>query len=69
MLIEIARLSKLKTTFFTGGCCFLRGCFITHRVDAFFRRRSDQFARLLRFESAFRMVINNVAALQYFFLI
>ncbi len=24
MLIENARLSKLKTTFFIGGCCFLR---------------------------------------------
>jgi hypothetical protein len=22
MLIENARLSKLKTTFFSGGCCF-----------------------------------------------
>jgi hypothetical protein len=69
MLIENARLSKLKTTFFKGGCCFLRGCFVAHRVDAFSCRSSDQIARLLKSENAFRIVINEFAAVQYFFLI
>ncbi len=69
MLIENARVSKLKPTFFTGGCCFLRGGFVAHRVDAFSRRSFDQIAGLLKSEKAFCIVINIVAALQYFFLI